>query len=108
MTPAGLRAIEQAKQGGAWNALDKVDIVVMMPELKTALARNKKAREQFKQTSMTQKKQFLWWIESAKLEETKLKRVVKAVELLEDKKSMSDYFYGRQTSAARGRCSVSS
>ncbi len=50
MTPAGLQAIEQANQSGAWNTLDKVDKVVMMPELKTALARNKKAREQFKQT----------------------------------------------------------
>ncbi len=56
---------------------------------------------------MTQKKRFLRWIESAKREETKLDRVLKAFELLENKKSMSDYFYGRQTSAARGRGSVS-
>ena len=95
MTAAGLLAIEEAKKSGAWNTLEKVDRVVMAPELKTKLARNKRAREQFERIPMSQKKQFLWWIESAKREETKIKRIGKAIELLTDKKSMSDYFYGR-------------
>jgi hypothetical protein len=33
---------------------------------------------------------------SARREETKMKRIGKAIELLTDKKSMSDYFYGRR------------
>jgi uncharacterized protein YdeI (YjbR/CyaY-like superfamily) len=98
MTAAGLRAIEEAKQSEAWNTLEKVDRVEMAPVLKTELARNKRAREQYERIPMSQKKQFLWWIVSAKREETKMKRTGKAIELLTDKKSMSDYFYGRRKS----------
>jgi uncharacterized protein YdeI (YjbR/CyaY-like superfamily) len=48
---------------------------------------------------MSQKKQLLWWMVSAKREETKVKRIGKAIELLTDKKSMNDCFYGRRKSA---------
>ena len=97
MTAAGLRAIEEEKQGGVWNTLEKVDRVEMVPELKTELARNKRAREQFQRIPVLQKKQqFLWWIVSARQEETKMKRIGKAIELFTDKKSISDYFYGRR------------
>ncbi len=49
---AGLRAIEEAKQSGALNTLDKGDGVAMMLELKTEMARNKRAREQFERIPM--------------------------------------------------------
>ena len=96
MTPAGMLAIDEAKRSGSWKTLDKVDAVVMMPELKAALARNRKAREQFERIPLSQKKQFLWWISSAKREETKQNRVRNTVLLLAENKSMSDHFYGRQ------------
>jgi uncharacterized protein YdeI (YjbR/CyaY-like superfamily) len=90
MTPAGMRAIDEAKRSGSWKTLDKVDAVVMIPELKTALARNRKAREQFERIPLSQKKQFLWWITSAKREETKQTRIRNTVLLLAEKKAMSD------------------
>jgi hypothetical protein len=46
--------------------LEKVDRVEMVPELKTELARNKRAREQFERIPVLQKKQFLWCIVSAR------------------------------------------
>jgi uncharacterized protein YdeI (YjbR/CyaY-like superfamily) len=98
MTADGMRAIEEAKRSGAWNLLDKVDAVVLTPELKTALARNKRARDQFERIPLSQKKQFLWWIGSAKREETRKRRIANAVKLLAERKSMSDYFYRMQGS----------
>jgi uncharacterized protein YdeI (YjbR/CyaY-like superfamily) len=103
MTDAGLKAIEEARRTGAWNKLEAVDNVVLMPALKQALAKNKQARERFQLIPASQKKQFLWWIESAKREETKRRRIEKTVELLREKKSMSDYYYGRQEARGRGK-----
>jgi len=35
----------------------------------------------------------LWWIESAKKEETRKNRIEKAVQLVSENKTMSDYYY---------------
>lgn len=99
MTEAGLIVIEQAKRNGAWSRLEVIDKLVVIPELKAALSRNKEAGEQFRRIPISQKKQFLWWIETAKREETRNKRIEKTIELLSRKKSMSDYYYTRQTKA---------
>jgi uncharacterized protein YdeI (YjbR/CyaY-like superfamily) len=95
MTAAGLRAIEEAKRSNTWSTAKKVNAVEMMPELKAELTRNRRARERFEQIPISQKRQFLWWIASAKREATKHKRVGKAVELLQEKRSMSDFYYGQ-------------
>jgi uncharacterized protein YdeI (YjbR/CyaY-like superfamily) len=99
MTEAG-EGVQSKRRGG--NRLDAVDSVVMTSPLKAALARNSQAREQFEQIPMSQKKQFLWWIGSAKREKMKSQRIEKTVELLAQKKSMSDYYYGRQKSSTTG------
>ena len=82
MTAAGLAKIDAAKKNGSWTRLDKIEAVEMPPELDKALGRNKRARAKFDQLPPSHKKQYLWWILSAKREETKKRRIREAVKRL--------------------------
>ncbi|WP_217909479.1 YdeI/OmpD-associated family protein [Desulfosediminicola flagellatus] len=91
MTEYGLRKIERAKQNGSWNILDSVDIRLETPKaLKDAFAQNQRAEKKFEDLAPSRKKQFLWWIESAKRDETKEKRVRETVRLLIENKSLGE------------------
>jgi uncharacterized protein YdeI (YjbR/CyaY-like superfamily) len=57
-------------------------------------ARNAGAGKNFRKLSPTLKKQFLWFIESAKREETRTKRIEIVTRLLARNRTMSDHFYG--------------
>lgn len=57
--------------------LDSVDIRIETPKaLKDALAKNNSARRIFEKLAPSRKKQFLWWIESAKRDDTRERRVI--------------------------------
>ena len=87
MTESGLKAVEIAKQNGSWSKLDSVDIRLETPKvLKDAFAKNQKARKKFDEIAPSRKKQFLWWIESAKREDTKERRVKEIIRLLIENK----------------------
>jgi uncharacterized protein YdeI (YjbR/CyaY-like superfamily) len=75
MTSAGLRAIETAKANGAWTALDHVESLTMPPELRKALNGNAQSRKRWLEFSDSQRKQFLYWLASAKREETREQRI---------------------------------
>src|SRR5713226_1616523 len=63
--------------------LDSAPREVIMPEVVLrALLRNKKANEFFKSLSQSHKKAYIQWVESAKKDETKAKRVGKMIEML--------------------------
>jgi len=88
MTESGFKAVEIAKQNGSWNRLDSVDIRIETPLiLKDALAKNDRARKRYEKLAPSRKKQFLWWIESAKRDETKEKRIKETIRLLVENKS---------------------
>ncbi|KPK12332.1 MAG: hypothetical protein AMJ68_02250 [Acidithiobacillales bacterium SG8_45] len=88
MTEFGLKTIEIAKQNGSWNKLDSVDIRLETPkELTDAFTKNSKAKKAFENLAPSRKKQFLWWIESAKRDETKNKRIKETLRLLIEDKS---------------------
>lgn len=88
VTDAGLHAIEIAKENGSWNRLDSVDIRIEIPrDLKDAFAKNRKAKERYDQLAPSRKKQYLWWIESAKREATREKRIKETIRLLVANKS---------------------
>jgi len=88
MTEFGLRKIKVAKKNGSWNRLDSVDIrIEIPPELEEAFRSNHSAKKKFEELSPSRKKQFLWWIKSAKLHETQEKRINETIRmLLENKK----------------------
>src|SRR5688572_16132455 len=81
MTKAGLAVIEQAKKNGSWNAHDKIDKIEIPKDLADALAKNKKASDNFKTFAPSSKKIILNWIYSAKRPETREQRVVDTVQL---------------------------
>lgn len=88
MTEAGLRAIEVAKQNGSWNKLDSFEIRMEIPKaLEDALEMNHRAKANFETLVPSRKKQFLWWIESAKRDVTKEKRIRETIKLLVENKS---------------------
>lgn len=82
MTEAGLIKIEEAKKDGSWRNLDAVEKLKVPPDLLKALSSNSKAQKNFEGLSPSRKKQFLWWIESAKTEVTRAKRIAETVKLL--------------------------
>ena len=56
------------------------------PYLKTALAKNKKAKEHFENFAPGQKKEYIVWLTEAKTEETRNKRLEQAIEWINEGK----------------------
>ena len=81
MTEAGRADVEVAKKNGAWTALDAVEALVIPPDLARALSRNKKAQGYFNAFPPSAKKMILYWIASARREETRRHRIAETVRL---------------------------
>ncbi len=89
MTAAGLEKIGAAKKNGRWKDSSLIyNPARTPPELKSALVKNKKAFEFYQSLAPTYKKQYNFWIASARREETKNKRIKEAVRLLVKGKKM--------------------
>lgn len=84
MAEAGLRKIEEAKKNGSWRNLDAVEKLKVPPDLLKALSANGRAKKNFESLSPSRKKQFLYWIASAKTEVTRKKRINETVRLIEE------------------------
>lgn len=85
MTPAGMKLVEAAKASGAWDNPVIPPTFEMPPEFKKMLAENKVAGAFFETLSPSQKKQYIGWIASAKRDETRQKRLRKALQMLKSK-----------------------
>jgi uncharacterized protein YdeI (YjbR/CyaY-like superfamily) len=81
MAPAGLAAVEMAKQNGKWTALDAVELLELPAELATMLAQNSTAAAHFQAFPKSAKRGILEWINTAKTAATKSKRVLETVTL---------------------------
>ncbi|MEI1378107.1 YdeI/OmpD-associated family protein [Nostoc sp. UHCC 0926] len=79
MTTVGLEKIEAAKQDGSWKILDAIEALIIPLDLKQALEANKTAKEYFETFNNSSKKNILFWIDSAKRPETRLKRIEQTV-----------------------------
>lgn len=75
MTPAGLVAIEIAKQNGSWTALDEVETLAEPDDLRAALDANPAARRYWNAFPRSTKRAILEWIASAKTPGTRERRV---------------------------------
>ncbi len=85
MTRAGISKVDIAKRNGSWERLDRVERLVSMPDdLLDALSQNSKARKNFERFAPSSKKQYLWWLESAKREATRKKRIQEIVRRSEE------------------------
>jgi len=75
MTPAGLAAIDAAKACGSWDALTTVEAMTVPAELRTAIDASARAKKHWSSYTDSQRKQFLYYLASAKRPETRAKRV---------------------------------
>ena len=84
MKPSGLKAVEAAKQDGRWAAAYSSPKNIVVPEdFQSALSKNKKAKTFFESLTGSKRYSFLFRIETAKKAETRMKRILQFVEMLE-------------------------
>ena len=79
MTPAGLAAIEAAKACGSWDTLAAAEALKVPTELRKAINANARAKKHWPAFTESQRKQFLYYLASAKRAETREKRIAKIV-----------------------------
>ena len=84
MTSKGLEIINSAKANGSWDRLTEIEDYLHVPDdLNTALIENSTAKEFFEQLAPSMKKQYLWWLKSAKKATTREKRLNEIIKRLE-------------------------
>lgn len=81
MTETGLAKIEAAKKDGSWNTLDASDNLEIPTDLAKEFRANKAAAENFEAFPASVKRGILYWITSAKRDETRKNRVEKTVRM---------------------------
>jgi uncharacterized protein YdeI (YjbR/CyaY-like superfamily) len=89
MTEAGLAKVIEAKRNGQWDNTGAQRPIPDVPAaLVQALAGKRMAKRRFEALAPSYRKQFIWWIASAKRDETRDKRVGKAVRLLTENRKL--------------------
>jgi uncharacterized protein YdeI (YjbR/CyaY-like superfamily) len=89
MTKMGLAKIKEAKKTGLWDKDPRPKISLDVPEeLTAALAKNKKAKENFNKLALTYRRHYIMWIAAAKRAETKKRRIAESIALLERGKKL--------------------
>ena len=84
MKPAGLKAVEAAKQDGRWEAAYASQKNITVPEdFQAALNQNEKAKTAFATLKSAERYSFLFRIHNAKKPETRARHIQKFVEMLE-------------------------
>jgi len=78
---SGWKMINLAKETGTWTAMDDVENGVIPNNLQRAFDKNQKAFENHKNFSNGYRKSYLSWLNSAKREETKQKRITEIIRL---------------------------
>lgn len=85
MAPAGERAIQRAKENGAWDQPMRAQKEFPMPpEFAARLARDKKAAAFFSSLAPSYKRLYVAWVGNAKREETKARRLDEAMRRLKN------------------------
>ncbi len=83
MHKSGLASIEIAKQNGSWIALDDVENMIIPTALQNAFDANTIAFNNYNNFSKSYRKGYLYWLNSAKREETQHKRIIEIIRLCE-------------------------
>ena len=77
---AGLEKVAEAKENGQWEAAKRREQIEIMPsDLEKALRRRKGAIAAYRTLPDSRKKQYIYWLQSAKRHETQRKRIEKIV-----------------------------
>ncbi len=81
MTPAGMEKIAEAKETGEWEAAIEREDVSSAPDDLVQALEEEDAWLAFEQWPASQKKMYLYWLESAKRPETREKRILAIVRM---------------------------
>lgn len=84
MHESGLKSIRIAKMNGSWTALDNVEKGIIPDDLKARFDKNPKAFINYQSFTRGQRKSYLYWLNQAKREETRQKRITEIVQLCSD------------------------
>lgn len=75
MHPSGLAKIKAAKKDGSWTALDAVENGTIPDDLQKAFDANPEAYANYQAFAPGYRKSYLYWLNQAKREETRKKRI---------------------------------
>lgn len=78
---SGYALIDLAKKTGTWTAMDDVENGIIPPELQKAFDANPRAFENYNNFSRGYRKSYLSWLNSAKREDTRKKRIAEIIRL---------------------------
>lgn len=81
MHKSGLDIIKIGKQNGSWSALDDVEKGIIPEDLKVAFDNNSKAFNNYKNFAPSYRKSYLYWLNQAKREATRQKRILEIIDL---------------------------
>jgi uncharacterized protein YdeI (YjbR/CyaY-like superfamily) len=82
MTEVGQATIDEAKADGSFSQTDEVDALVVPSDLQTALDASPGAKAAYQDLIDSAKKQYLWWIHSAKRPATRASRIEETIRRL--------------------------
>jgi uncharacterized protein YdeI (YjbR/CyaY-like superfamily) len=86
MTEAGLAKIREARENGEWDkAAEREDTSVLPLDLEEALQRDGRIWLGWEYLAPSRKKQYIYWIISAKTEETRRRRIEETVRFVEER-----------------------
>lgn len=80
ITAHGRSAVDNARHDGSWTALEGIEAGIVPEDLSIALASRENAAENFNAFPPSSKRIILEWIDNARTEETRRKRVVETAE----------------------------
>ena len=76
---SGWDAIDRAKQNGSWTALDNVEKGIIPHELQLEFDQHPKAYENFQNFAPSYRKGYLYWLNQAKRDTTRQKRITEII-----------------------------
>lgn len=80
MHESGLKSITIAKENGSWNSLDEVESGVVPADLSAAFGKHPSAFHNYKNFAPSYRKNYLYWLNQAKREETRIKRISEIID----------------------------
>jgi len=92
MHQSGMEKIKIAKKNGSWTALDNVENGIIPEDLQAAFDDNQTAHNNYQSFAPGYRKSYLYWLNQAKREETRNKRIAEIIQLCENNvKSRGDF-----------------
>ncbi|MFY0603489.1 MAG: YdeI/OmpD-associated family protein [Flavobacteriaceae bacterium] len=86
MHESGLNSIKIGKKNGSWTALDAVENLKIPNDLQIQFDKNKTAYTNYQNFAPSYRKSYLYWLNHAKREETRLKRIEEIIQLCQANK----------------------